>query len=435
MNPHPGIAAAFAALLLACPCAARAQDEASAAALQQWVAAVREHKPGKPDAAASTVASMSYAERRQLHPAMETFLHDLHSQTARSRSPAQAQILELVRSVKENPGVGLFLRRAVILHTDAAVYESRLPSPPDDAPAQPVYPPATGPGSRRNPLAPPPLLSNERFLVQSDARVVGTTPATWHWPFARYLVDQLLAPAVVPQDDHAFAVDWYHAVAAFLFAIGNHGDANDHLHYAIKVLPDEARVVFDLGCYDEILGLPLYQALSADPSNRNPMTQMAVGVPSETEADAEAERMFRRALEIEPGYAEARVRLARLLDERGRYDEAAEQVDRALAGTLDRVPSFFARLFGGRAAMGRGRFDDALAHYVAASKIYPEAQSALLGASHAAMMASDVPAALSYVRRLAVDPDRRVDPWWDYGRGPGRAVDELLQKVYALVAR
>ena len=297
-----GVAAAV--LLLGAATAARAQDEASAAALGTWVAAVRAHQPGQADQAAGVAASMSYADRRVLDPAMNLFLRVLHAPPVRPRSKAAAEIAELVRSVRRDPGVAPFLRRAVMLHTDAVIYASRYPVPPEEAPA-PTRP-ATG---RDGPTSP--LLSDNRLVQHLDGQVLGVTPAAWHWPFARFLFTVMLDGPETPEADRAFVSAWYHAVAAYLFATSHYGDLNMHLDQASRVLPDDPDILFDRGCHSEALGLPFHQALARDPSNRPGLQQLAIDLPSETSADSEAEQLFRRALERNPDYAEARVRLAR----------------------------------------------------------------------------------------------------------------------------
>jgi tetratricopeptide (TPR) repeat protein len=411
-------------LVLATATSVRAQDDASVESLRRWVSAVREHGQGKPDAAAGVIASMSYAERSRLNPAMQVFQRVLRVEPGRPQTRPIGEIFALARSVRQDPGVAPFLRRAAILHSDAAIYRENFPEPPDD-------PPITL-GSINAPPRPP-LLFNERLLTHLDGQVVGETLAEWNWPFARSLLDLLLArAAVIEQGDRELVAAWYHAVAAYLFATSRDGDLKMHLQHASTVLPDDPRILFDRGCFAEKQGLPIVQTLAGDSSNTRAMARFAIDIPAQGRTDSEAEAQFRRALQIDPGYAEARVRLARLLERRGRRDEAAEEIDRALAARLDGMAAFYAHLFGGRIALARDRPADALGHYRAAAVLYPGAQSALLGASQAAVIASDVPAALAFVQRLGPrSADADTDPWWQYRFGPGRDVKTLIAAVWA----
>lgn len=69
--------------------------------------------------------------------------------------------------------------------------------------------------------------------------------------------------------------------------------------------------------------------------------------------------------------------------------------------TVDRVVlGFDTYLVAGRIASARGRYEEAPEHYRAASAIFARAQSALLGASHAALMLADVPETLSPLEQL-----------------------------------
>ena len=414
------IAALAALLLLAMPRETRAQTEASAASLQRWVTAVRAHVPGEADAAAGFVATLSYNNRVELNMAMQVFFAALRGQAISERTAPRRQINELFSSVRVDPGIAAFLRRAAILHTDAAIFRVRFHAPVGDYP-----PPST------QSQASSALLFNKRLVLSTDGRVVGSSVAEWNWPFARELLDLLLAVA----PDRPFAAEWYHAADSYLLATTNHGDLTSQLQHAAAVLPDEPRILFDRACEAEALGLPLSQAVSGEARYAG-RTSLSVSLPSEDKTDAEAERLFRRAIDIDPSYAEARVRLARLLERRGQHDAAAEQLEPALASKPDRVTAYYAQLVAGRVAQARGRFPESREHYAAASTLFPDAQSALLGASQAAAMTGDVETALASVHRLSERSEvYAADPWWTYNLGSGRDVTALMTALWARVAK
>ena len=180
----------------------------------------------------------------------------------------------------------------------------------------------------------PPLLRADRVLLDKDGQVVGEVVSTWNWPFARSLIDLLSAgrrPRADGRPDVAtnpFVSAWYHDATAYMFASGLYGDATPHLHHASLVLPNDPASLFDRACYAEILGLPIHQELVPDatvdqraqgqpgapPAWKTPAWEPALRIPSADKTNAEAERLFRRALAIDPSLVEARVRLARLLD-------------------------------------------------------------------------------------------------------------------------
>ena len=72
----------------------------------------------------------------------------------------------------------------------------------------------------------------------------------------------------------------------------------------------------------------------------------------------------------------------------------------------------------------------------AGKKVFADAQSALVGASQAAVMANDVQQALSFVRRLGPRSQLfEADPWWIYQLGSGRDVDDLMAALWARAAK
>jgi tetratricopeptide (TPR) repeat protein len=157
--------------------------------------------------------------------------------------------------------------------------------------------------------------------------------------------------------------------------------------------------------------------------------------PPEVE-NRDAERYFHDALDADPAFDEARVRLARLYEVRGKYADAAAELARAnaLRAGGDPIVSFYRELFAGRADRALGKMNSAAAHFQSALNLFPHAQSALLAASQLALLRADVPAALGPVRSLrdaATANQPRVDPWWVYGAGLGRNADALLRELWA----
>jgi tetratricopeptide (TPR) repeat protein len=425
------------AVLLAMPAAclpasalAQKQALASTTALRQWAQAVTDHTPGEPDAAVGYVAALTYRARVDLNTSFSLFIAALQENFIVTRSDTDADVTAIAREIRGKTGTAAFLKRAAVLHTDALVFAGRFPRVRDDAP-----PPPPSSDRERRPAAIP-LLYNELISLSRDGEVLGEARADWNLPFARSLLDVLLHAdrGHVPREDLSFVSAWYHAVSAFLFANNNYADSTAHLQHAARVLPDDPHALFDRASYAETLGLPIYQVL-LDPAGSGNRAYEAVGIPSGDKTNGEAERLYRRTIAVDPSYVEARVRLARLLERRGRHEEAAEQITRALDARPTGVPLFFAHLVAGRIASARGRYEDALRHYRAASAVDVNAQSALLGASHAALMLSDVPEALGPLQRLDPAPAAGdEDPWLDYERGAGRDVKALLEALWAQFA-
>ncbi|HMC78483.1 MAG TPA: tetratricopeptide repeat protein [Vicinamibacterales bacterium] len=409
---------------------AREITAATAVATGDWVAAVRSHTPGQRDAAAVKAAAMTFDDRIDLDAGMELFLSALQGRAVVAKSPAQKRIAELGSTARQSPGPNAFLKRAAVLHGDAALLNGtdgvRAPAPPQ----------SPSPGSTS------PLLTRKRLLLDSDGEIQGAVAAEWNWPFARSLLDLILPH---PGDD-PFVAAWYHATSAVMFKQGLYGEAVTHLERAAVVLPEDPLVLFDRAVYLEIQGLPRSQVLLSDedlvalrgrqagrPVRGTSQTSFQLGIPPSEVANDQAERLFRRALRADPALVEARVRLGRLLGEQKHHDEALVELRAALGREPAGPVSFYAHLFAGRAAQALGKNDEALAHFRAASALFPGSQSALLAESQASLLAADVRAALEAIDRLDRSSSAR-DPWWKYHLGAGRDADALLRAMWAKVA-
>ena len=407
---------------------------AQAQAIKDWVTTVQDHTPGRRDAAAGRIATMTFEQRTELHAGMSLFLGAVQGKRVGSRNSAEKLVLAYAHEVKVNPGADAFLKRAAVLHSDVAV-QNRI----DDA--QPVESAADVPS--REPM--PPLLSRQRHVLDKDGEILGEVTSDWNWPFARSLLD-LIYPK--PADD-PFVATWYHATSAFMLRQGLYAEASPHLARAAEVLPDDPLVLCDRGSYAEIQGLPVIQVLLSDQDLIDIRTRSQgrtsslirtperggnnVNIPLPNLTNDEAERLFRRVLRADPSLVEARVRLGRLLNERKRHEEAAAELDSALAAKPEGPVAFYAHLFAGRAAQGLGKIDEAAAHYKEAGALYPGAQSALLALSQAALLGADTAGAAEPIQRLEQLPvtgGAREDPWWKYHFAAGRDSDALLRAMW-----
>lgn len=433
---------AVAVLCLSLPIGggARGADDITGKTLQavkNWVAAVRGHTPGRRDPAAVSASAMTFDQRTELNVGIGLFLSAMMGNHPVRRTDPEKQIVDLGREIRQTPGPETFLKWAAVLHSDAALRNQVDEARPAD-PGGPVPPGA--PAS--------PLLSRRRLFLDKDGEVLGETPADWNWVFARSLLD-LLPPR--PADD-PFVGIWYHATTAFLLRESSYGEVVTHLQQAAIVLPDDARVLFDRGCFAEIQGLPRSQVLlsetdlfvlRAQRTGQRPPRQMIsqaaqLGIPPGDASNADAERLLRHALRVAPSFVEARVRLGRLLEERKRYDEAAAELKTALDGKPTGVVLFYAHMFAGRAAQALGRVEEAAGHYKDALALFPGAQSALLATSQLALLGADIDGALVPIHRLEVPTAtaiERDDPWWRYHLAAGRDADALLRDMWAAVQK
>lgn len=400
-------------------------------ALERWLSAIERHTPGRTDEALEGVAALTYEERHELNDALEMFFNALAGKAPATSNAAEERIARFGVDTARTEGVNPFLERAAVLHGDAVIFSANLPAAPFDARD-------TGSG-------------DGQLVSASDGEYQGLVRPSWHSKFARDLLDRVQPrPSADP-----FVGRWYHAMAAYLMAFGRYGEAAPPLRRAAELLPDDPAILFDRACLAEAMGLPRSQQVLMDPRAQETNDANVQGpLPgrtgplqsqrtvrsnpsSETSANAEAERLFRRVLTIDPARADARLRLGRLLIIRRRYAEADAELTRALATSRDRRTSYLAHLFAGRASARLGRFEAAATHIDAALALFPDAQSALLARSQLALQRADVTGALSPVDRLAhVNHDRPpVDPWLTYDAGPGRDASTLLADLWASMRR
>jgi len=371
-----------------------------------WQNAVRTHVAGTMDPPMRWLDSLPADLWKPLNVGLKKYLGDL----AHDRAISNA-----------------LLERAVVLHMDVAIFGGPAPA---------------GPRSVGWLATPPPAL-----VKSLDGELIGSTEANWHWIFARALID-LMYPS--PRND-PFAPAWYHAAAAFMLQHGLDGELGPHFDRAAVLFPHDADLVFDRACLAEAMGLPRSQLINDDlrekqAASRRTTTfvtgQMPMGaagtLPTADQSNAQAERLFRQTLEIDPAFAEARVRLARMLENRGHAADALVELATAARNidSHDGVLQYYAHLIAARAHQALGRLLEAREDVRAALALDPNAQSALIVQSELALRSADVEGALEPLRRLAALAARAPegdDPWWLYDIGLGRTVDRLVPDVWARV--
>jgi tetratricopeptide (TPR) repeat protein len=413
IRPHLLVAAAALAMALSIAHAAPKIGPDDVVVLDRWVRAVRTHVPGRVDDALAGVAALTYDDRQHLNEALDAFFSGMSHARAGTAIDDADRAAQLGTEAARSPGANAFLERAAVLHADAVIFAARLPSPPPD--------------SRDD--------DGAQLVSAADGEYEGTMHPSWHWTFGRELLDRIAPrPAADP-----FVARWYHAMIAYLFSGARYGEAAPLLRSAAVLLPDNASILFDRACLSETLGSPQVQSVLNDPRARpvmpardEPGRELTPVVPiGERQANADAEALFRHAIDADGSLVEARVRLGRLLLIRGRDAEAATMLATAIAAAREPTVAYLAHLFAARAATRLGRLDEADAHTDAALALFPGAQSAIIAKSYVALQRADAAGALDPINRLA-QRDSRVpprDPWSEYYLGAGRNSTALLSDL------
>jgi tetratricopeptide (TPR) repeat protein len=418
--PRVIVTAAIAGALSIAAAAAPKLNADDDAVLERWTRAVIAHAPGRVDESLSIAAALTYDDRQRLDEALHPFFDAMIRGRIDTSSADDVRAAKLGADAARKPGANAFLERAAMLHADAVIFAARLPSPRADP---------------RDVNGDPPLVSS------SDGEYDGTMRPSWHWQFARDLLDRITPrPATDP-----FVGRWYHAMIAYLFGGTRYGEASPLLRRATEMLPNDARILFDRACLSETLGAPHIQAVLNDPrvvagtmpDTPRGVTRAAVAAGGERQANGEAESLFRRALAADGSLVDARVRLGRLLLLRGRDAEAATMLAQAVADSRDPAVTYLSHLLAARADERLGNLDEATDHADAALALFPGAQSALVAKSHVALQRADAAGALDPINRLA-QRDSRVpprDPWSEYYLGAGRDSSALLSALWSSIGR
>lgn len=359
-----------------------------------WLEAVETHVPGELDAPLLGVAQWSRGDFDGLLPPF-------------SRHPVgdRARIVD----------------RAVVLHTDIAMLHR----------TQWGYDLPPGPTTT---------------VLFQDGREIGQMFGTFHWDFARRLIDRL------PRGEQRQRIgrQFYRATAAVLQLWGEYPELTTHLTAGRRLLGDDPVLLMYEGTQRQSDAGPRVQRFLDErrrESNRvslpvsstgapRPLSSAASQGPSEQAARLQAEQLFRRALDLDPELAEARIRLAHVLGDRGRHAEAAAALARATTRPLPRVLDYYAALLTGRARRALGELEAAEHAFERAAHLFPRAPAPRYGLSEIAIARGDRSASLSHL--LAASSYGRLEgdePWWWLLRAHEPAAVDLVDEMRRGVIR
>ena len=148
-----------------------------------------------------------------------------------------------------------------------------------------------------------------------------------------------------------------------------------------------------------------------------------------------AQRLYARALEQEPRLAEAMLRYGKVLERRGRFDEAVQPLEELVALEADYHILYRARMALGNLAERRGLPEPAIRHYRAAIELEPDWQIGYLALSHALHTASEREASRAALEEALFLSDSTESGWWEYELGLSERADPLLSSMREGLAR
>jgi tetratricopeptide (TPR) repeat protein len=274
----------------------------------------------------------------------------------------------------------------------------------------------------------PDAFGSEGIRIQAiDGEAIGLDASPIHWQMARLLFD-----AARPDGDE-IARRWYIATAAWLQDREDHDTA--HLRHAREMFPNDVVLQFLSGCQMETFAGPGVQSIA---KTAVLPTGFHADIESESVSLREAETFLRRAVTLDPGMTEARIRLGHVLLARGRPQEAAEELRKVDAASVSAGLQYYHAMFLGHAEDALGRVEPARQAYSQASMLFPNAQSPYLALSALAARRGERATALKEMQRvfeLSLTVDGDEDPWWSYHVAQAKNADALLEALFQSLGR
>jgi tetratricopeptide (TPR) repeat protein len=412
---------ALAIALAASSAAARAQ--APILMLRIWIDAVDRHTAGEADSSVDVLNAWTYNDLESMRPFVEYFVEapidgNPQRRTRRSRLTRtdRAEIDGLRLESLSSRGVDFhtFRKRAAILHTDTAMVGAmpRVVDPPHAF---------TGPLGARNP-------QRRVDVMSSDGRLERFELANPHWDYARDMLDSL--PRLPARDP--IVAQWSRTIGAYYASERKYADALGHFGWARSAAPGDPLVLYGEACLQETLGAPRIQDYVRVTTLPNGLR--IIGVASPQTHLGRAETLLRKSLASSPRFAEANLRLGRVMMQLQKHEEALPYLQTAIAESRDRSLSYYAHLFSGDAESSLARGADARQSYERALAIFPDAQAAQIGLAAVISTGGNREAALAAMMpTLTKAPDSRAgdDPWWDYYDGDAANLERLLDELRA----
>jgi tetratricopeptide (TPR) repeat protein len=214
-------------------------------------------------------------------------------------------------------------------------------------------------------------------------------------------------------EQHAFLRAWYHAFGLALLGSGN-ADALTTLERGHRRFSDDMPIALALAQVYEMRGTFVNEA-------RRDLNM--------------AEGLCRNLLARDPGMAEARLRLGRVLQLRGEPEVALPELERVASTSEDARLRYLAHLFTGDLHSRRGRLPEARQEFAKALKAWPGGQAAALSFAQMLHSLGERAEAAAAVQAAIEDRGEPVasDPYRSYYSGDRVEQRRLLENVKAMV--
>ena len=133
--------------------------------------------------------------------------------------------------------------------------------------------------------------------------------------------------------------------------------------------------------------------------------------------------------------AEAKLRYGKVLEKRGRFDDALQHLEVVIALEADHYIIYRARMALGNLAERHGHPEPAIRHYRAAIELEPDWQIGYLALSHALHTASEREASRTALEEALSLSESAASGWWEYEVGLSERADPLFSSMREALAR
>ncbi len=362
------------------------------ARLEEWRQSIDLHTPGKSDLAAVKIGSWPESDLVTVISLVKELLALPFDRLDRMPKMNGKSIPDML-GIEKDEDKNTVLKRSALLHTDITLLQL------DAAPGSVV---------------------GAKFALTKDGKSV-LKDAGRHLEWARLLLDSV---SPNPSQD-VMVKQWYIATTATALKSGRRMNAEKNLSRALVLFPSDPLFLFYAGILHETYA-------SSASQNAVPPPGAAFSFGSKKSELELARKFYQQAVESRPDFAEARLRLGRVIGLSGDHKQAIAELRRAGEDMKDPQLSYYAALFLGHEQARLGHKPEAREQFMRAATLYPNAQSPLISLGWLALNNGDAQEASLAVDRVFTLPVRDSlpeEPWWDYGSDPVRNAAELVAEM------
>jgi tetratricopeptide (TPR) repeat protein len=203
---------------------------------------------------------------------------------------------------------------------------------------------------------------------------------------------------------------WLSVAGSVFLAIRDPQHAIPYIRDALGVAPKSAHVLTVLGTAEEV------DATGWNIDDWTTLSQRERSVRERVVRLGRAERAYREALRLDPGYAIASIRLGRVLQMIGKPADAREALERGLKDAQGAYAEYIGSLFLGSLLVEQKDLAGARRSYQRALAIAPLSQPAVVGMAHAELMSGRPDRAQALAQDFAAK-NGIENTWWAYKDG------------------